>query len=113
MYFWTYGLRKTWLEKCLKSPISEDPFKSNMINEPKRSSKLNDSNFTIFIYPCDGNSSLKNFVSEDPSTSNTVNGWKDWRNLKGSTFTKFTDLSEDNYVWKSLSELYTKSYNVC
>ena len=26
MDFWTYGLRKTWLDKCLKSPISEVPF---------------------------------------------------------------------------------------
>ena len=25
MYFWTYGLRKTWLDKSLKSLVSEDP----------------------------------------------------------------------------------------
>ena len=30
MYFWTYRLRKTWLNKCLKSPVSEDPSTSNM-----------------------------------------------------------------------------------
>ena len=24
MYFWTYGLRKIWLDKCLKSLVSED-----------------------------------------------------------------------------------------
>ena len=26
-YFLTYGLRKTWLDKHLKSPVSEDPLK--------------------------------------------------------------------------------------
>ena len=25
MYFRNYQLRKTWLDKCLKSPVSEDP----------------------------------------------------------------------------------------
>ena len=24
-----------WLDKCLKSPVSEDPSKSNMVNGPK------------------------------------------------------------------------------
>ena len=24
-----------WLDQCLKSPVSEDPSKSNMVNEPK------------------------------------------------------------------------------
>ena len=27
MYFRNYGLPKTWLDQCLKSPISEDPTK--------------------------------------------------------------------------------------
>ena len=31
MYFRSYGLRKTWLDKCLKSPLSEDPSTSNML----------------------------------------------------------------------------------
>ena len=36
MYFGNYGLRKTWLDQSLKkSPISEDPLKSNMENAPK------------------------------------------------------------------------------
>ena len=26
---------KTWLDKCLKSPVSEDPSPSNMKNVPK------------------------------------------------------------------------------
>ena len=36
MYFSTYGLRKTWLDKCLKSPVSEDPLTSNMGDEPNK-----------------------------------------------------------------------------
>ena len=34
MYFRTYGLRKTWLFKYLKSPVSEDPSTSNMVDGP-------------------------------------------------------------------------------
>ena len=41
MYFWTYGLPKTWLDKRLKSPNSEDPLRSNMVKGPKHCSKLN------------------------------------------------------------------------
>ena len=26
---------KTWPDKCLKSPVSEDAWKSNMVNQPK------------------------------------------------------------------------------
>ena len=55
MYFRTYGLGKMWLDKCLKSPLSEDPSTSNMVNGWKHCSKLNDSNFTIFIDPCEDN----------------------------------------------------------
>ena len=35
MYFRYYRLRKTWLDQRLKSPVSEDPLKSNMENAPK------------------------------------------------------------------------------
>ena len=35
MYFQYYRLRKTWLDERLKSPVSEDPLKSNMENAPK------------------------------------------------------------------------------
>ena len=49
MCYGTYGLRKTWLDKCLKSLVSEDPSTSNMLKGPKKCSKLNDSAFTIFI----------------------------------------------------------------
>ena len=70
MHFWTYRLRKTRLDKCLKKPLSEGPLTSNKTNGPKHCWNLNDSTFTIFIDPC-----------------------------------------ENNYGWKSLSELYAKSYD--
>ena len=49
MYFRRYKLRKPWSDKCLKSPISEDPSKSNMVNRPEHST------FSIFIHQCEGN----------------------------------------------------------
>ena len=53
MDFSTDGLQKTWLVKCLKSPLSEDASTSNMVNRLKHCSKMNDSTF-IFIDPCQG-----------------------------------------------------------
>ena len=35
MYFGSYRLRKPSLDKYLKSPVSEDPSKSIMVNWPK------------------------------------------------------------------------------
>ena len=35
MYFPNYRLRKPWLDKYLKSPVSEDPSKSSMEKGPK------------------------------------------------------------------------------
>ena len=35
MYFGNYGLWRPWLDKYLKSPVSEDPSKWNMVNGPK------------------------------------------------------------------------------
>ena len=49
MYFGNYGLPKTWLDQCLKSPVSEYLSKSNMANAPKHCSRLKDSPFTTFI----------------------------------------------------------------
>ena len=49
MYFRNYGLRKKWLDKFLKTPVSEDPSTSNMVNGPKHIRNLDDSSFTIFI----------------------------------------------------------------
>ena len=33
MYLGNYGLQKTWLDKRLKSPISDEPATSNMLNK--------------------------------------------------------------------------------
>ena len=49
MYFRNYGLEKPLLDKCLKSAVSEDVSKSNMVNGPKHCSNLNDSTFGILI----------------------------------------------------------------
>ena len=54
MYFWTYGLRKTLLDKCLKSPPSEYISTGNTANGPKYCWNLNDSTLPIFINPCEG-----------------------------------------------------------
>ena len=59
MYFWTYGLQKSWLGKCLKSPLSEDSSTSNMVNGPEGCWNLMDRTFTIFIDPCESNSGWK------------------------------------------------------
>ena len=49
MYFGNYGIAKTWLDQCLKSPVSEYPSKSSIANARKHCSHLKDSPFTIFI----------------------------------------------------------------
>ena len=50
MYFRNYGLGKPWLDKCLKSPPSQDPLKSNMVNGRKHCSNLNHSTFSILLH---------------------------------------------------------------
>ena len=35
MYFCNYGLRKTWLDNCLKNSVLDDRWTSNMVNRPK------------------------------------------------------------------------------
>ena len=32
MYFPNYGVQKTWLNNCLKSPVLEDPLTRKMVN---------------------------------------------------------------------------------
>ena len=49
MYFRNYGLPTTWLDQCLKSPVSEYPSKRNMAIALKHCSHLNYSAFTQFI----------------------------------------------------------------
>ena len=48
MYFGNYRLRKTWLDICLKSPVSKDPSTDNMVKEPKHFCDLSESTVTIF-----------------------------------------------------------------
>ena len=49
MYFRNYGLPKTWLVQSLKSPVSEDPTKSNMVNAPKHISNLKDTSLPYLL----------------------------------------------------------------
>ena len=56
MYFQNYRLRKMWLDKCLKSPVSEDRSKNSMEKGPKHCSNINHSTFSLFIDKCEGNS---------------------------------------------------------
>ena len=49
MYFWSYGLRKTWLDKCVKSSLSEDPSTTNIVKGSKHCSMLKDSTFSILL----------------------------------------------------------------
>ena len=49
MYFRNYGLPKTWLDQCLKSPLSEDPTKSNMVKAPKDCSNLKDTSLPYLL----------------------------------------------------------------
>ena len=55
MHFGSYGLRKSLLDKCLKSPVAEDPSKRNMIKGPKNCLNLNHNTFRIFIDQCKDN----------------------------------------------------------
>ena len=49
MYFRIYRLPKKWLDKCIKTPVSEEASTNNMVNRPKHTCILGDSTFTIFI----------------------------------------------------------------
>ena len=60
MYFGNYGIPKTWLDQCLKSPVSEYPSKSNMVNAAKHCSHLKVSTFTTFIDHWEVNIPTKN-----------------------------------------------------
>ena len=55
MYFQNDRLRKTWLDICLKSPVSEDPLTDKLVNEPKHCWDLNDSTVTVFSYHFESN----------------------------------------------------------
>ena len=55
MCFGHYGLRKTWLDIWLKSPVSEDSLTGNMVNGTKHCCNLNDSTVTLFSDHFEGN----------------------------------------------------------
>ena len=59
IHFLADGLRKTWLDQCLKSPALEHPWKSKMVNGFLHCWNLNDSTCTIFIDQWE-----RNWVSE-------------------------------------------------
>ena len=42
MYFQNYRLRKTWLDQCLKSSVSQHPSTDNTVNGPQHYCNLND-----------------------------------------------------------------------
>ena len=50
--FWKLRTPKTWSDKCLRSPVSEDPSTSNMVNVPNHCASLPHSIFIIFIDHC-------------------------------------------------------------
>ena len=49
MYLWKYRLGEIWLDQCLKSPASEDPWTENKGNGSKHCCNLNSSTITIFF----------------------------------------------------------------
>ena len=49
MCFRNDGLPKTWLDQCLKSPASDDPTKSNMVNAPKHCPNFKDTSLPYLL----------------------------------------------------------------
>ena len=47
---------KTWLDKCLKIPVLEDPSTSNLVNVSEHCSNLHHNSFIILIDNFQGNS---------------------------------------------------------
>ena len=67
MYFRNYGIPKTWLDQCLKSPVSDDPSKSNMVNALKHCSNLKDTSLPYLLI------TGKSFALEKVSVSDIQN----------------------------------------
>ena len=59
MYFRNYRLEKTWLDKCLKSCVSQDSSTDNMANGSKHCCNVYDNTFTRIINHCAGNYNRK------------------------------------------------------
>ena len=49
MYFRNYGLPKIWSDQCLKSTVSEDLTKSNMVKAPKHCANSNDTSLPYLL----------------------------------------------------------------
>ena len=105
---------KTWLDKCLKSPVSEEPTRSKMVNVSKHCQKkffflyfllhfwnvdwtfkIFQKNMTLTYFELPelrtpetwSDKCLKSHVLEDPSTSIMVNVPNHFGNLHYSIFT--------------------------
>ena len=55
MYLRNYRPRKVCLDKCLKTPVSEDLSTDDMVNEAKHWFSLPESTFIILSDHCEGN----------------------------------------------------------
>ena len=55
LYFRNYEPRRTWLDKCLKSPLWGKSSKGNVVNGPQHWFNLNASIFSIFRDHCENN----------------------------------------------------------
>ena len=79
-----------WLHKCLKSPLSEDPSTSNMVNRPKSYWYLNDSNFTIVIDHCQ--------LSVTVGSDCLLTHWLLLRSILFSIETNYSNIFRWNYL---------------
>ena len=99
MYFWTYRLRKTWLDKCPKSQVSEDPWTSDTVNWPKHCWNLNGSTFTIFIGHCERNSVAKSLSFWYAKYSdNLLTHWLSMTSVLFLIRTIFCNITRYNYL---------------
>ena len=55
IYFRSYRLQKTWLDKCLKNHVSEEPSTNKMVNGSSHCWDLHDSTFIMIIDHCERN----------------------------------------------------------
>ena len=67
MYFLNYRLRKTWLDLCPKSCVSQDNSTDNMANGSKHCCNLKSSSFAIFVNYCAG-SCISSTDIQNPKT---------------------------------------------
>ena len=70
MYIRNYGLPKTWLDQCLKSPVSEDSTKSNMVNAPKHCTNLKDTSLPYILITAKSTLLQKGSISDIKNLKN-------------------------------------------